>query len=100
MLLAFDPHVFNEYYTDKLLEQFVSLFFFQTSVAPTSAPNCGDVPLYESGKTWEDDEQQVYVADGTVYQCKGGVYKFWCDNAAYAPDGQYGNQAWNEVGSC
>lgn len=79
---------------------FLLLFFFQTSVAPTSAPNCGDVPLYESGKTWEDDEQQVYVADGTVYQCKGGVYKFWCDNAAYAPDGQYGNQAWNEVGSC
>lgn len=59
-----------------------------------AAPVLPVYPEYVPGNSYKAGDR--VIASGTVYECE--QYETWCSNAAYAPTGIYGEQAWITIG--
>jgi len=59
-----------------------------------AAPVLPGYPTYVPGNNYKPGDR--VIASGTVYECE--KYETWCSNAAYAPTGIYGDQAWITIG--
>lgn len=59
-----------------------------------AAPVMPEYPTYVPGNNYKPGDR--VIASGTVYECE--KYETWCSNAAYAPTGIYGDQAWITIG--
>lgn len=57
----------------------------------------GELSEYDPSKTDYIGGDQVFQ-NGTVYECRGGVYTGWCNQSAYSPAGASGHMAWIEIG--